>query len=161
MYFNPVTKRVHHLYRMRKGVACCDFDDCDTDGSNIFTQAEECLRAKGENDAVLHEFLALPFFKKAMRTRAIDIIREHGKLVTRWPTRRDQFKSLIVTVGSKQYSIYAEEAKTFRDCCFIPKNYHPRVEILTRAYILHSHHERNWATVIKSARFKLPAHLPK
>jgi len=160
MHFNPVTKKVRDLHRMRKGVACCDCDnnEYDANGLDMYEQAEAYLEAKGDDNVLLREFLALPLRKKAMTTRTVDIIREHGRVVTHRPSSCDVFRNLIVTVGDKQYSIYAEEAKAFRDCCFIPRSYPStfiKVGGITQAYILDSMHERNWATVTKSDRFRL------
>lgn len=162
MYFNPVTKRVCHLYRMTKDVLCTKFDDYDyynvgsgKNGYSAYEQAEAYLKTKGDNDKQLSEFRALPFYKKAMRIRTIDIIREHDKLVTHRPKGSDLFRELIVTVGNKQHYIYAEEAIPFKDRCFINVSDN-HVETITWAYILHSFHERNWQIVTNTDRFKLP-----
>lgn len=83
----------------------------------------------------------------------VEMLRRGGATIkTSNPSYCDKFQDIIVAIEGKQYSIYEDKAKSYRDLCF-----YSRLDVgsSTKACLLDSLHERNWDIVTKTDRFQV------
>lgn len=153
MYFRPETRKAVRLHLMRgEEVACTR--PANRLSTSLCDMALSSLKEKQKDDTKRYtHFLSLPYDGEKMRVEAVNILRENEALQNVKVTGEHFFNDLIISVDKKQYHIYAEEAKGFKERCFIQHG--TTVKHATYAYLLHALHKRNWEIVTKSDRFKM------
>jgi len=119
-------------------------------------QAKELLRKRGDEARLKKlQTLAADGDKLAERSMIVAILTEEAPIETARVRSSDHFEDLIVKIDGRQHYIYSEEARAFRERCFVENGL--LVACGGKAYILDSLRERNWAIITKSQRYKVPS----
>lgn len=129
MYFNPKSRKVVRLHLAKTEVASVK--------PPLFSFHERALGSLREKKKDETAFLSLSYDSEEARVAAVDILRENGALTTVAAKGDNVFDELVV----KEYHIYSEHAKSFRERCFISNGC--TVKHATYMYLLHTYHERN------------------
>jgi len=103
------------------------------------------FKVEGDNIAVSHH----------IKAALVDLFTLSGvRLKTQALRGSHRFADLILTssLDGRQHHIYSEEARAFRESCFVNYVRNDRIDTF---YRLHKLHARNWSIVADTDRFKL------
>lgn len=155
LYYRPSTKKAVTLYRMYGEVATLKhyINSPMGEGSSLYKKAKDLLTKRGDTECLAKlKACATDEGKQAMRSMIVNILTEEAPIETKRVRSNDHFEDIIVTIDGRQHYIYSEEARAFREHCFVDNGH--GVALAGKAYILDSLRRRNWDIITKSDRFK-------
>lgn len=154
LYYRPSTKKAVTLYRMYNEVGI--LKDYTDSGIPLCMRAKELLAQRGDDARLIKlQTLTADGDKLAELSMIVAILTEEAPIETARIRSGDYFDDLVVKINGRQHYIYSEEARGFRERCFVDNGH--GVASAGKAYLLDSLRVRNWAIITESDRFKVPS----